>query len=75
MRCVSIDDKSRLDTLRRRAKRIGLRLEKSRQRTLHLNNRGGLMLIDNYSNIARAGWDYDLDLDDAEYWIKHYADK
>jgi hypothetical protein len=33
------------------------------------------MLIDNYSNIARAGWDYDLDLDDAQYWIKHYADK
>lgn len=73
MRYIHIDDKSRLNTLRRYAHRNGMRLEKSRQRTLHLNNRGGLMLIDNYFNVVRAGVDYDLDLETAEYWIGFYA--
>ena len=75
MRYVQIEDKSRLDTLRRRAKRVGMRLVKSRQRSTHLNNRGGLMLIDSYFNTVEAGVDYDLDLDAAEYWIERFAGK
>jgi hypothetical protein len=75
MRYIHINDKSRLNSLRRHAHRNGMRLEKSRQRSFHSNNRGGLMLIDNYFNIVRAGVDYDLDLETAEYWIEFYSKK
>jgi hypothetical protein len=41
------------------AQRVGWRVEKSRQRYQHLNNRGALMLVDE-NNIVIAGRDYDL---------------
>jgi hypothetical protein len=31
------------------------------------------MLVNTYSNTILAGVDYDLDLDQAEYWIEHFA--
>lgn len=52
--------------LRQKAKRRGLRLEKSRQQ-LHSNNHGGLQLIRN--NIVIAGVNYELSPAEAEYWI------
>jgi hypothetical protein len=54
--------------LRRRAKKLDWRIEKSRQRTLHSNNKGLFQLI-NDSNTVVAGGDYDADLDDLEHWI------
>lgn len=61
-------DKNRLEPLRSRARRNGLRLSKSR-RSIGLDNFGGLMLIDNRSNTVVAGSRYDLDLKDAAEWI------
>jgi hypothetical protein len=47
------------DRARRIARRYGLRVEKSRQRSLHLNNLGGLQLIDPNMNAVIAGANYD----------------
>jgi hypothetical protein len=38
-------DRNAISRARTAAKRLGWRVEKSRQRTQHLNNRGGLQLI------------------------------
>lgn len=61
-------DKPAVDRLRGRARRKGLRIEKSRQQ-IHANNRGGLQLAG--GNIVIAGADFDLDLLQAAYWIEN----
>lgn len=55
--------------LRRRAAAKGYRLEKSRARILHTNNRGGYQLIQVGKNEVVGGVDYDLMLDDLEGYI------
>jgi hypothetical protein len=52
-------DRHMVDRARRAANRRGWRVEKSRQRTQHLNNRGGLMLLDENNNVIE-GVNYDL---------------
>lgn len=70
MNTVTIEksDKPALDRLRACARRKGLRIEKSRQQ-IHINNRGGLQLIS--GNTVIAGVDYDLDLADADNFLKN----
>jgi hypothetical protein len=52
---------SRVDSyLRRLARSGGYRLERSRERTYHTNNRGGYQLVDSYRNEVIAGCDYGL---------------
>jgi hypothetical protein len=52
-------DPKMVNQARRAAARRGWRVEKSRTRYQHMNNQGGLMLL-NENNIAIDGWDYDL---------------
>jgi hypothetical protein len=62
-------DKIEVDRLRRKAYRAGLRIEKSRQRHTHSNNRGGLMLIEIWNNTVYEGVNFELDGRAAKYWI------
>jgi hypothetical protein len=52
------ETKRAIDRARRAAARHGLRVEKSRTRNHHANDRGGLMLVDS-NNIVMAGANYD----------------
>ncbi len=45
------------------ARKMGLRICKSRDRCLHTNNHGGYQLIDTYNNVV-AGRDFDLSAED-----------
>ncbi|KMO20363.1 hypothetical protein [Methylobacterium indicum] len=73
MKTIYLDqsDKPAIDRLRAKARRKGLRIEKSRQQ-IHCNNRGGLQLL--VYNQVLAGVDYGLSLAQAEHWIDHYQD-
>lgn len=62
---VSCADKLRLNRLRARAKRIGLRVSKSRKR-LHMHSVGGLMVADVACNALIEGRDDDLSVQEAE---------
>ena len=55
--------------LRRWAKRLGFRIEKSRARALHLNNRGLYQLIDDRNTVVE-GVDYDATLDQIEFALQ-----
>ncbi|GAB6973481.1 hypothetical protein [Methylobacterium phyllosphaerae] len=55
----------RLIRLRRRAKRQGLKLTRSRWHQPYIRNRGGFALLNSQNEII-AGDDYSLDLDAAE---------
>ena len=69
MRYIDVDDKGRLDVLRRRAKRMGYRIAKSRWRHHTIDNWGGLMIIENYQNLVVAGDRFSLTVDAAEEWL------
>lgn len=64
-------EKSVLDRLRIRAKKYGMRIEKAR-RQQHLNQRGGLQLIEIWNNTVLAGVDYELTVAQAAYWVDRY---
>jgi hypothetical protein len=64
-------DKVRESRVRRRAVRLGYRLERSRARRLHMNNEGLYMLI--YENMVVEGVNYDADLDRIEYHLERDA--
>ena len=55
---------ARIVALRRRAKRLGLRISKSRARHWHIDNKLGWRVIDARQNVVVDGADFDLDLDD-----------
>ncbi len=52
--------------LRRKARKHGLRVTKSRDRSIHLNNLGGYMLVDSYRNAVIAGDRFDVPLEELE---------
>ena len=55
--------------LRRLARSGGYRLHKSR-RGYSIDNQGGYMIIDNYTNIIVQGSRFNLSLDDVEEWLE-----
>lgn len=55
---------ARIARLRRIAARHDLTLQKSRSRSVHLDDLGGFMIVDIGRNAVVAGDRYDLDLDD-----------
>jgi hypothetical protein len=59
-RWVSTLDPVAVGRARRAAAARGWRVEKSRQRHVHSNNRGGLILLDERTNTVIAGENYDL---------------
>lgn len=71
---ISPEDKSVLDRLRDRAKRHGMRIKKARGHQ-HCNQRGGVQLVREYDNRPLEGWDFDLDLKQAAYWISYYGQR
>ena len=59
-------DKVRENRLRRMAKRLGLKLRKSRVRNIHLDDFGEYQLVHLIDNYLVAGQRWDLELDDVE---------
>jgi hypothetical protein len=64
-----ISDNALESRLRRMARRQGMRIEKSRCRSVHMNNLGGYQLIDTARNFVIAGANYDLSLPDLAEWV------
>jgi hypothetical protein len=62
-------EKVRENRLRRQAKRLGLRIQKSRARHLHFDDHGEYQLIEERTNTVVVGEKYDLSLDDVEEWL------
>jgi hypothetical protein len=55
-------------TIRRKAKRHGYYVTKSREQTFHANNLGEYMLVDVQHSVPILGWNYDASLEDiADY--------
>lgn len=63
-------DKARENRLRRHADRLGLGLRKSRARYFRPDNQGGYMLFDVHTGAPQDGWNYDLDLDYVEEYLR-----
>jgi hypothetical protein len=61
----SYHDAMRLNRLRKRAKRHGLKLSRSRWHQPYVHNLGGLALLDDNNNVV-AGDGYSLSLNNAE---------
>ena len=60
------EEKVRENKLRRQAKRLGIKITKSRVREIHLDDHGGYRIVDR--NRLVHGQRYELDLEDvAEY--------
>jgi hypothetical protein len=64
--------KVRENACRRHARRLGLRLQKSRARLWSVDNQLGYMLSDADLNTVIAGGKFDLDLEDVEEWLAEY---
>ena len=56
---------AREQRIRRKARRLGYRISKSRA-MISLDNSGGYMLIDEDTNFVISGFRYDLTLDDLD---------
>ena len=69
---MDVDEKVRENRLRRMAKRLGLVIQKSRVRTIHLDDIGEYMIIDLYGNYVVAGERFDCSLDDVEDFLTDY---
>jgi hypothetical protein len=52
------------NAIRRKAKRHGYYVTKSRERSFHSNNLGEYMLLDVKHNVPILGWNYDASLED-----------
>lgn len=59
-------DKVRENRLRRMADRLGMQLQKSRARKVHVDNFGLYRLVDAETGAVVAGAKYDLEIDDVE---------
>lgn len=59
---MTMVEKTRENRLRRHARRLGLRLEKSRVRLHHLNDRGRWQIVDDHNTVVEGDrWDLTLD--------------
>ncbi|MCJ2092156.1 hypothetical protein MKK67_06535, partial [Methylobacterium sp. J-072] len=67
-------DTLRLAQLRKQAKRLGLKLSKSRWHQPYVRNRGGLILLDSQAEVV-AGDGYSLNLAAAERILSVMADQ
>jgi len=70
-----MSEKARENRLRRRAKRLGLWLKKSRAKQWSLNNRMGYTLIDPYSNTCVWGPEFNESLTNIENDLDNYEAK
>ena len=59
----------RESTVRRLADHLGYRVEKSSQRTVHLNNNSQYQLVEVLGNYVVLGANYDATLADLEDWL------
>ena len=69
------DEKVKVNYLRRWAKRLGLRLHKSRAKKISIDILGGYRLVDIYSNNVVGGEKYDCEINDVEKLLKEYEDR
>lgn len=61
--------KNKEQQLRRTLKKYGYSLHKSRK-PISIDNLGGYMIVDFYTNCAVCGSRYELSLDDVSDWLK-----
>ena len=66
---MEILEKSRENNLRKRLKKMGYMLKKSRARNIHLDNFGGYMICDGYTGCVIEGRWFHLTLNDVEDFI------
>ena len=71
---LTYQDTLRLAQLRKQAKRLGLRLSRSRWHQPYVRNRGGLILLDGQDEVI-AGNGYSLDLSSVERVLSVMADQ
>lgn len=64
--------KARENRIRRHARRLGLALQKSRARYIHIDNFGGYMLIDPDRKAIVSGSKYELSLDEVEDFLNDF---
>jgi hypothetical protein len=55
---------------RRAARRQGYQALKSRWRRDSIDNHGGFMIVDPYTNIPVAGWRYDMSSEEVIDWCR-----
>jgi len=69
-------EKVRENSLRRKAKRLGLEIRKSRAKTIHLDDLGGYRIIDPWNSDALVwGERFELELDDVEQYLNEYEEQ
>ncbi len=66
------DNKVLENFYRRKAKRLGLGLKKSRSKLINLDDFGEYMLIDLNTNTVVYGVKYDLNLKEVGAWLDEY---
>ncbi|MGI6225746.1 MAG: hypothetical protein ACOYJ1_05760 [Peptococcales bacterium] len=71
----SSKEKVRENYLRRQADRLGWALRKSRAKKWSIDNQGGYMIIDPFTNSVVFGEKYDLDLKDVEKILNEQEEK
>ena len=67
-------NKVRENYLRRQAGRLDLQLKKSRARRWDLNNQGGFMITDLYTNMVVFGSRCELNIEDVSELLNEYED-
>lgn len=62
-------DQANEQSIRRRAKRLGYGVHKTRTRNTHINDQGKYMLFDAYRNLVILGAHFDATIDDISAWL------
>lgn len=66
---LKLKEKAKEQRLRRLAMKQGMRLIKSRSRTQDINNHGGYMIVDLYTNYILLGQRFEFNIDEVEKWL------
>jgi len=72
---MSTLDKARENRLRRKARRLGLELRKSRARYIRVDDFGQYRLVNPHTNFIVAGERFDLSLDDVDDILNQWEEK
>jgi hypothetical protein len=69
---LTTHEKVRENYYRRRAKRLGLVLRKSKAKRWSLTNQQGYMIVDEHRNLVIYGDRYDLNLDEVQEFLDRH---
>jgi len=69
---ISTNEKSTENFYRRKAKRLGLMLRRSRAKSIHINDLGGYMILDAGTNFVIAGERWSFEIGDVQEYLEWY---